>query len=777
LKIPLRQSLTENKCIPRNFFKVYNYFLIFVLVISCLVFINVNLGYQNLQTQYKNRVNNVEAKHFLVSEFKNSIGYGGFIHHFKNYILRSTEENYHQALKNIIKGNNIIKQYYALNVSIKEVSALRVIESVLDQYNQNLGLAKDYYFQNKTSSITQLDKLVKVDDKPLLEAILYLKQASNKDQEDIYFKEQLAMAKLLDALSLLITVILPLLIVSGIVINRVLAIKTKQLRQEIIVNKQLLKELNLNATAFDANEAILITDVNKVIIKVNQAFCLITGYAENEVIGKTLKILQSGEQSIEFYAEFWQSINEKGSWSGEIIDRKKNGNLFVAWANVSKISNEQGDIEYYLSHFSDMTEYKNTQAAFARRVKIESIVSDIAITVLETEFGTIDSTINYCLKILGIELDVDRSYLFSISEDSLTMSNTHEWCTDGIKQMIDLMQDLNIKTYSWLMVQLFSQNVVRIDDVDLMPVEAKKEQKEFKRLSIKSILLVPILDKGKVTGYFGFDRVRKKRNWRDEDIALFRMIAKIFHLAQYRHKIESENSHNLERTVQLLEENTKLLSKNRTLAIRTIQAQEQERHYLAHELHDELGQLVTAIRMDVNHLQTLLHLKENSSSFQMMSSIDGLSRQMISNLHSTIKRIRPETLDHLGLIPALNELVSDWLKHNRSVSVKTDFIQEIKDLDENITVTLYRALQEALTNISKYAHADKVEVSLQQNNIENFVQLIIVDNGVGLDSCKISKDAVGLLAMKERVNSLQGIYKISLGENNHGTLIDIKIPC
>jgi len=734
------------------------------------------MGYENLQRQYKDRINKVEVKRFLVSEFKSSMGYGGFIHHFKNYILRSKQENYQHALKNIFKVKRIIGQYQDLSLSIKESSALWMIATVLDEYQQNLNLARDYYLQNEIISVARLDELVKVDDRPLIEAVLYLKQALNKYQEEISFKEQQAMTKLLDALSLLILVILPLLIAAGIVINRMLAIKTKQLSQEIIINKQLLKELNLNATAFDANEAILITDANKLIIKVNKAFCLITGYTENEVIGKTPKILQSGEHDIEFYAHFWQSLNTKGAWSGEIIDRKKNGDLFIAWSNVSQILDGRGEVEYYLSHFSDMTEYKNTQAAFARRIKIESKVSEIAITVLETEFGSIDVTINNCLKILGTELDVDRSYLFSVSADLLIMSNTHEWCSEGVESMKDAMQNLNVRTYSWLMQQLFSHKVVQIDDIDLMPAEAINEQLEFKRQSIQSILLVPILDRGKVTGYFGFDRVKRKRNWRDEDIVLFKMIAKIFQLAQDRHKIELENAYNLERTVQLLAENTELLRKNRNLAVRTIRAQEQERHYLAHELHDELGQIVTAIRMDVNYLQSLLSSEKDSDAIQMMNSIDDLSRQMISNLHSTINRIRPETLDHLGLIPALNELVSDWLKHNRSVTVETDFMQESKDLNENITITLYRAVQEALTNISKYANANNVKIILQQNKAEKWVQLTIADNGVGMSTDSISKEGVGLLAMEERVISLQGQYKASLAENGRGMLIDIKIP-
>jgi len=761
---------------PSYFSRFYTCFLVCILIIACAFFIYSGVNNHNLKQSFKAQLNRNAAKGFLISDIKSSMGYGGFIHHFKNYIIRSKKQDYQGALKNILEVKKKLNQYNFLDLSEEEKNALREIDLVTDQYQQNLALAKNYFLKHQASSITQLDNIVKVDDTPLIEAIWFLKKTVNQYREDIYLKEQQAMADFFNELSVLVMVVMYFLLVAGIIINHLLEFKTKQLNQEIIVNKKLLKELNLNATAFDANEAILITDVNKKIIKVNNAFSVITGYKEQEVIGKTPKLLQSGKHDKQFYTKLWQSIGSKGSWSGEIVDRKKSGEIFIAWTNISQILDENGNVEYYLSHFSDMTEYKKTQAAFIRRVKIEKVISEIAITVLESEFGEIDKAINNCLKLLGEELAVDRSYLFKISDDALTMSNSHEWCDDGVEPMIDSMQEIAIELYPWLMQQLFDNKVVQIEDINTMPAEARNEYLEMQRQSIQSILLVPISDKGKITGYFGFDRVKQKRDWRDEDIVLFKLIAKIFHLAQYRHEIEMENARNLEKAVQLLTENTKLLDKNRVLAVKTIHAQEQERHYLAHELHDELGQLVTAIRMDVNYLQSLISSQNNSSAIQMMDSIDGLSRKMISNLHSTIQRIRPETLDHLGLIPALDELVSDWMKHNRTVKVTTDFMIENKDLDENTTVTLYRAVQEALTNISKHAYARHVEISLNLNQSRRSLQLTIQDDGKGIDPDKIINDGVGLLAMEERVNALQGGFTITSGENESGTCINIQIP-
>jgi len=767
----LKLSLIKDKSRLSYFFKFYNCFLILIFIVSASIFFNVKSGVRNLQQDYKQQFKNVRARRVLVAELESAMEYGAFTHHFKNYVSLSKLGDQLQSEECILKVKSVLEKYRTLQLTEKEKKALQAIEAIVDQYkhHQSHTLHHEKKYQSR-------DNWFSADVASIIDAILSLKHIVNSFQEEIYLQEQQVMVELLEALSHLISIILPLLIFSGVVINYKLATKGKQLSQEVIVNKQLLIELNLNATAFDVSEAILITDANKRIIKVNKAFGLITGYAEHEVIGETPKILQSGKQDQEFYKEFWQSIKTHGSWSGEIIDRKKDGELFVAWSSVSQILDEQGNVEYYLSHFSDLTSFKNTQAAFARRIKVESVISEIAITFLESGYGSMNNTINDCLQLLGRVLAVDRSYLFSLSDDLAFMSNTHEWCEEGVEAMIDCLQDMDVTVFPWFVSQLLDNKVIRVDDVDKLPVEANNEYLEFQRQSIQSILVVPIADKGKVTGYFGFDRVKQKRNWRDEDVPLFQMIAKVFSLAQYQHKIEQENVNHLNKTIKLLAENTELLKKNRVLAVKTIQAQERERHYLAHELHDELGQLVTAIRMDVNFLQSLLGSKEDKTAIEMLGSIDDLSRQMISRLHSTIQRIRPETLDHLGLIPALNELVSDWKKHNHTVTVKTNFIKESKGLDENVTVTLYRAVQEALTNISKYAHADAIEISLEINLIKNWVQLTIVDNGVGFDSNNIEKEGVGLLAMEERVHALEGKFSILSGDDRQGTRIFIQLP-
>ncbi len=108
------------------------------------------------------------------------------------------------------------------------------------------------------------------------------------------------------------------------------------------------------ATAFQTHEAILVTDENARIIKVNDAFTRITGYSETEVLGKNAKILKSGKHNAFFYKNFWNTLVKEGKWSGEIWNRRKNGEIFLEWQTISAVKDAYGKTTHYVSFFSDI---------------------------------------------------------------------------------------------------------------------------------------------------------------------------------------------------------------------------------------------------------------------------------------------------------------------------------------------------------------------------------------------------------------------------------------
>ncbi|MFH0934947.1 MAG: EAL domain-containing protein, partial [Pseudomonadota bacterium] len=113
--------------------------------------------------------------------------------------------------------------------------------------------------------------------------------------------------------------------------------------------------------AFETHEAIMITDADANIVRVNRAFERITGYGAEEVIGRNPRLLSSGRQDKEFYARLWRKLLDEGSWAGEIWDRNKSGNIYPKEMTITAVRNEEGETTQYVSIFTDISDRKRTE--------------------------------------------------------------------------------------------------------------------------------------------------------------------------------------------------------------------------------------------------------------------------------------------------------------------------------------------------------------------------------------------------------------------------------
>jgi diguanylate cyclase (GGDEF)-like protein/PAS domain S-box-containing protein len=131
---------------------------------------------------------------------------------------------------------------------------------------------------------------------------------------------------------------------------------------DITMRKEAEEQLRFSSRVFNqAQEGIIITDTAGVITDVNPAFCEITGYSREEVIGKGPRILNSGKHSPEFFNSMWQSITEHGYWQGEVWNRRKNGELYAELLTISALMDDDGQSRHYVGLFSDITQTKQQQ--------------------------------------------------------------------------------------------------------------------------------------------------------------------------------------------------------------------------------------------------------------------------------------------------------------------------------------------------------------------------------------------------------------------------------
>lgn len=137
---------------------------------------------------------------------------------------------------------------------------------------------------------------------------------------------------------------------------------------------QLIEAERISADVFDhALEGIMVTDRKGRILKVNSAFTRTTGYTAEEAVGNTPKILQSGQHDEAFYGKFWHALVTQGQWQGDIWNRRKNGEVYPEWLNVSSVRDARGKIEFYIAIFSDITERKRQEAIITYQAYHDSL--------------------------------------------------------------------------------------------------------------------------------------------------------------------------------------------------------------------------------------------------------------------------------------------------------------------------------------------------------------------------------------------------------------------
>ena len=134
---------------------------------------------------------------------------------------------------------------------------------------------------------------------------------------------------------------------------------TDSLERSVAQVKAGQEQLRLAAQVFvNSAEAIVITDADNNIMQVNRAFTHITGYSAEEVIGKNPRILKSGQQGPEFYQQMWATLLSTGAWQGEVMDRRKDGEIYPKWLSIAVVRDDAGAVSNYIALFSDITERK-----------------------------------------------------------------------------------------------------------------------------------------------------------------------------------------------------------------------------------------------------------------------------------------------------------------------------------------------------------------------------------------------------------------------------------
>jgi len=213
----------------------------------------------------------------------------------------------------------------------------------------------------------------------------------------------------------------------------------------------------------------------------------------------------------------------------------------------------------------------------------------------------------------------------------------------------------------------------------------------------------------------------------------------------------------------------------RNLSLYLQSIREEERKLLSREIHDELGQLLTALKMDLSWLSKRISKREGNQELllEKARSMSELLNKTMKSVQKISSELRPGLLDDLGLLAAM-EWQAQEFENRTKIKCEVSLDSEEIKLDPELSISIFRIFQEALTNVVRHAHATKVKVRLSEKNGK--LTMKVKDNGRGITEEEIySPDSLGLVGMRERISPWEGQIKI-MGTKNRGTTLSVTLP-
>lgn len=233
-------------------------------------------------------------------------------------------------------------------------------------------------------------------------------------------------------------------------------------------------------------------------------------------------------------------------------------------------------------------------------------------------------------------------------------------------------------------------------------------------------------------------------------------------------QLEAEVVERMQATQELLESRQQL----RELSWHIEEMREEERKHIARELHDELGQVVTVLRIDLMQLATRGDLSVQEIRSKLLETIGTLD-QVADTVRSISENLRPGMLDMLGLAAATAHHVEKFIATTQ-LHCKVAMNREEFNIPPKIATAVFRILQESLTNVARHANANEVEVQLAE--LSNNLILVVQDDGCGIQETPASsRRGFGMMGMRERVELLSGQFLIESSDGK-GTRIEASIP-
>jgi PAS domain S-box-containing protein len=272
--------------------------------------------------------------------------------------------------------------------------------------------------------------------------------------------------------------------------------------------------------------------------RVNQAMLDQYGTTEEEFIGMTV-----GEIFKHNPAEgkrIWTEFFDRGRLNTLTEEQKLDGTPMVIEGDYICMYDDYGRITGHFGVQVEVTKQKAIQDSLQRVSQIQRMVAECSANLVGVSGVEFDQKINDLLRQAGETFAVDRSYLFLIDEEAGTVSNTHEWCRDGISSGQDSIQDEPVENFPWWNREVMAGRIIMISEPDDLPPEAIIEREVFAEQGTVAALALPVQENGHSIGFFGFDCVNRKRHWQSDEVDLLKILGNVIADALAKIRFEKE---------------------------------------------------------------------------------------------------------------------------------------------------------------------------------------------------------------------------------------------
>ena len=528
---------------------------------------------------------------------------------------------------------------------------------------------------------------------------------------------------------------------------------------------------------FDSNrDALYVIDLQGRILDANPASCHLLGYDREELL--TIDVLAIDAEVVDAspdgrvrFLEQMQSAWRQGMAGSERFVVTRDGNRIPVELNLTPVT-YQGS-EAALAAVRDITDRKRAEEALRRSQEV-TVQNHQRLLALSQSAQAVQRarTVEEVYRVIGHEVKQlgFQAAVLRMTQDPSSLAVAY-WTFDSAllraaeKAAGRSAQDIRIRLNP---------------DEALQPLLARGESVFFQNTADRIARGVPRLGRvliERLVSMLGIDRsiysplriggatqgilMVAGRDLNQSDVPAIAILAN-------QAGIAIENA-------QLLEEQQASRARMQRLARQVVSAQEKERQRISHILHDESGQALTALRISLELIAQDLPAELDSTSRRILDAA-ALTGSTMERIRMMAQDLRPPALDTIGLSPTLESFCQDFA---RRTQIDIDYQgEELPPLPEPASITMYRFLQEALTNVARHARADQVRVALERS--AGGLTLLVEDNGEGFDvgadeSPAKRRTSMGLESMRERLESLGGTLEIE-SRTGQGTRLSAFIP-